>query len=720
MRVISLDLETYGACATTASGVPLPSQQERKGVGRFHPEKSRYFDKPAQLVLSASVTWPKHEPTRLDLDTLCDIRPGDTSVFLLHDPKHMTMLRKILGQSEVIIGHNLLFDVSYMRQVPGMASVLHKQTLIDTVCVSYLENEAQDERTLKELGPLFGAYKYERTLKDGLFESPLDPAFIAYNAEDTHNTLLLLQSLAISIKAQYPGTDKLGPYCLNYYSDLLWVCIRLLEDGVPFSRALLEQKDHQLEVKCQWSERVCTNHGLQIAGTGSQKTQTDFIERIIKEIALCSGTNVLEHPQLCLTEKKKKVSFNNENLTLFGQLLPGGHPLQRPLRAAIIHNKAQKLRSSFTIPLLYHQRKSPLNRTSALVPQRKSRLFEEKPPVFSDSSPPFLSWPSAATSLVVTTNDVWIAYPSWYPVPSRFSDSDDDMGGTIQARITAKKPAIQTLPKFIKACIRSRYGRTGAICFFDLKQIELRVAALLSGDPTLIRNYQEGLDLHTDRALEAFTVPTLLTLCGLTEVPSRWEDVEAFDDYRQAGKQVNFADLFLSSPETMRHSVFTNVGLDLPLEFFERIAADRPKSRPGLWAWQQAEIALAESQGYRELPFTGISRQYTGDVRGKDKHTVVNFPIQATAASVQIEIQTQIAAGLDSLECLHRTIRTTHQVYDSGFFDLPATRLPELKALIETAVRTVEERGLWARLQDKYGNEVPLQYDFKVTHGPSI
>jgi len=715
-KLISLDIETYGSCQHDAMGNPLPTQKETRDNGRFHPDKSLFLDKPATLVLSAAVTFPETEPPLPTLKTLCEIRPGNTCVFLLHDPEQLRILTSILADAEIIVGHNLLFDITYLRRVPGICRVLHTQTLIDTVIVSNLENEAQDERTLKDLGPLFGAYRYDRTLTSGRFSSPLDPDFIHYNAEDTHNTLLLLQALALSIRHQYPETDKLSPYCINYYSNLLWVCVRMLEDGIPFNRQMLVDKDLALAVKCSRAAAVCLNHGLQIAGPGCQATQKALTQTIIKELSSC-GIDILQHPQLARTEKKQEISFSNENLTLFSQHLPKTHPLQRPLRAAIIHNKAQKLRSAYTVPLLYHKRAQPNNKASALTPQPLSPHYRLPPPDLSTYSVGSSYSSSPFSSSRNPTTDIWIAYPSWYPVPSRFSDSDDAQGGTIQARITCKKPGIQTNPGFIKECIASRYGSRGLIVVYDLSQIELRVAALLSGDPVLVHNYQDGLDLHTDRALEVFTIPTLLELCSISETPKAWTDLPAFYPYRQAAKQLNFADLFLSSPETMRHSVFVNVGLDLPLAFFEGVAKSRSTSRPGLWAWQQAEIASALRLGYRELPGVGISRQYVGDIRGKEKHTVVNFPIQATAAAVQIEIQAEIHRNLESLRTLRRSRRTTHQVYDSSFFDILKTDLPAWKDLVVTSVTTVATTGLWARLQDRTGNTVPLEFQFSIPKG---
>jgi len=82
--------------------------------------------------------------------------------------------------------------------------------------------------------------------------------------------------------------------------------------------------------------------------------------------------------------------------------------------------------------------------------------------------------------------------------------------GTTTGRLSSRNPNMQNIPRTTSG----RWGQTirnifqappGALFLeFDYSQVELRVLALLSGDPELIRVYTEGRDLHDEVALALF------------------------------------------------------------------------------------------------------------------------------------------------------------------------------------------------------------------------
>jgi DNA polymerase I len=83
--------------------------------------------------------------------------------------------------------------------------------------------------------------------------------------------------------------------------------------------------------------------------------------------------------------------------------------------------------------------------------------------------------------------------------------------GTTTGRMSSQNPNLQNIP------IRTELGRNIRNAFiatygfklvaFDYSQIELRVAAFLSGDEKLIENFKQGGDIHTIVASEVFAVP---------------------------------------------------------------------------------------------------------------------------------------------------------------------------------------------------------------------
>jgi hypothetical protein len=209
---------------------------------------------------------------------------------------------------------------------------------------------------------------------------------------------------------------------------------------------------------------------------------------------------------------------------------------------------------------------------------------------------------------------VWLAHPSWFIVPTHAKDLSGGEGGTMQGRIVCKNPAAQTFPPPIQRCIRSRWP-DGVILSPDLSQIELRVAALLSGDATMIREYQKpDPDLHTDRAISIFGLDYLTRKYG-ANFPGIRAFAKSTKGERQVGKHVGFGDLFRAGAATMQSTVLEMTGQLLPISLFEKIVRERPFTRPGLWSWQEDLIATARRQGYIELPFVGQSRYFMGGTK---------------------------------------------------------------------------------------------------------
>jgi len=690
-RVISLDIETYGAAATNGKGTMLPAQTV------FHPARAIATDGVARqdLVLTCAITVAAAEPTPANvpgswnLDGVAALVPGPTFTLNLTDPTTHQILLAWLRHAHTIVGMNLPFDILWLRAFsPALSLALNgRHTLIDLSVVNFLHSELRPERSLKSLGPVLGTHSYrdDATLKDGRrFPSPSCPDLHSYNAQDTHNTMLAVAHLARRIQRDYPNTDKLGSYSVHHFSETLWSTIRMSEAGIPFSLPALTALEQDLLKQAEDATNCAAAGGVLIEGEGSVQSQREFMNRCIEDI-LPTNPDFLSHPLLTYTEKARELSWSSENRRLIASHLPDSHPARTIFECADKHSTAQKLVSSYTHPLLRHRRTKPTDRSSVL-----------------------LSRPDSP--------GIGIAYPTWYTVPSVPKDSGSE-GGTIQARITCKNPAAQTFPAAIKDCETSRFPG-GTIVSFDLSQIELRVAAILSGEPTLLAAFNEGVDLHTQRTLAIFG----------TDAQSRPD----FKALRQIGKTVNFADLFGASPARLQRSVLDMSGTLYPLPFFERIAASRHAQRPRLVEWQYSLCKTAESQGYIELPYTGHTRTFTNfrlDERawssrrelrqlvGKGGKSMIsevcNFPVQATAGNVMLAIQNFIHRSLGPLTTptSHRQPHLFLQVYDAIYLDCPPGTEQHARDLMFAAVEFVGTAGYWHHLCNRSGHHAPLIYE---------
>jgi len=664
MKLISLDIETYGACTHNSKGQVLPSQSA------FHPQRALITDGVSRdnMVLTCTITTEVHScpcTKNYKAITLDQAKPCCTFTMHMDQEKDRVLLHRWLTWADAILGMNLPFDLQFLRACDHrfqFALPPYGKTLFDLSILNYLHSELRPERSLKSLGPVLGTHAYKRTIKDGKFRSPHDPEFLDYAAQDTHNTLLASSELARRILLDWPGTDKLSDYCIRHYSDCLWTIITMSEAGIPMSRKDLENLQSTLLTQASDAMAKAESHGVQLEGTGSAKSKTEFLN-VTNGLLSSRGVDILSHPLAQFTEKTRAFSFSDANRNLIRGFLRDTDTREIAiLEAAAAHQQAQKMLSTYIWPLLHGKRNKPEDKSSTILP---------------------LPHAGEADGL---------AFPVWYPVPSASKDASGSEGGTIQGRITCKNPSAQTFPPTIKATIKSRF-HGGTILSLDLSQIELRVAALCSGDKSLLAAFNDGLDLHTDRAVQLFGQSCLSS--------PTFKKLE-----RQVGKTMNFADLFLASPFRMRMSVHEMTGQLMPLSFFEEVAETRPDARPGLHTWQQSLIRTADAQGSLTLPFTGQSRTFVG---GSSEHLneIVNFPIQTQAGNTLLAIQRAIAPLLSP------HVKMFLQIYDAVYLDVhPSVDLDSLKQKLKFHIEEVRDTGYWAMLQSHYGHTVPLEYDF--------
>ena len=598
----------------------------------FHPTRSIYSDRvtPNNLIQTCAITLVEDDYT-----------PLRSLSFDMQDREQVDILKCWMEEATIFLGMNLQFDLMYLRKFDeDFIELTDDRQLQDLIIFNYLNDETRPERSLKDLGPALGIYRYEGpTAKDHKFEDSKDQALHYYNVEDTWNTALAMKELVRLTQRDHPGL-KLNEECLQFYSDVMWSVIRMSEYGIPMSRKYLEDIEKECKEKVQDALDYCAKNDLILEGSGSATSKQKFMNKICDLV----GGDIREHPMLEYTEKTKQLSYNDNNRNLLASKLQDLHH-QKMLEMCKQHSANRKLISSYCMPLLYNRMNYENDKSSVIIPETKR------------------------------------VYPTWYVTGGKFSD-----GGTLQGRITCKKPSAQTFPAVIKKAIRADEG---IIVGFDLSQIELRVASVLSGDETLLRSYTEGLDLHADRAKQIF---------GKQKVTK---------EERQVGKCINFADLFRSGADTMQSTVMAMTGEHKPKGFFKDIVYTRKHHRPGLWNWQEEVIDTCKKQGKYELPFYGQSRFF----RGGEKYEVsemVNFPVQTTASNILLNIQSEISKRLKP------GFAIILNVYDALYFHCKEDQLDELRLLWSSVVSLVENELYWNQVCSHYGRKVALEYDFET------
>ena len=196
-----------------------------------------------------------------------------------------------------------------------------------------------------------------------------------------------------------------------------------------------------------------------------------------------------------------------------------------------------------------------------------------------------------------------------------------DPVGTATGRISSAEPNLQNIPvrtelgKAIRGAFVARPG--WVLVDADYSQIELRVLAHMSGDPTMIHAFRENQDIHARTAAEVYGVPL--------------EDVTG--QMRSASKAVNFGIVYGISEFTLAKNIGVSrwEARDFIDRYFERY--------PGVKAYMDGAVKKGHEQGYvttlmgrrRYLPEL-MSPNYA--VRSFGERCAMNSPIQGTAADI--------------------------------------------------------------------------------------
>jgi DNA polymerase-1 len=139
--------------------------------------------------------------------------------------------------------------------------------------------------------------------------------------------------------------------------------------------------------------------------------------------------------------------------------------------------------------------------------------------------------------------------------------------GSDAGRMSCTAPNLQQLPRdaAYRRCVRAPQGRV--LVKADYSQIELRIAAEVSGDQAMLGAYGRGEDLH------ALTARRVL---GIEQVTK---------EHRQLAKALNFGLLYGMQANGFRVYARSQYGLDLTLEQAEQYRRAFFTAYPGLDAW---------------------------------------------------------------------------------------------------------------------------------------
>jgi DNA polymerase-1 len=256
--------------------------------------------------------------------------------------------------------------------------------------------------------------------------------------------------------------------------------------------------------------------------------------------------------------------------------------------------------------------------------------------------------------------------------------------GARTGRMSIQNPALQTLPRgrVVRDAFISRYDH-GGIVSVDSDQIEMRVLAHFSQEPSLIKAIMSG-DLHTDTARRVYQDPT----------------IDKKDARRQLAKNAGFAKIFGAGVE--KFALTAGVTLDEARGFLD--AYDR--MFPGVREFQgkvaNTARARADQDGITYVTAPS-GRHHPSPVN--EAYKLTNYLVQGTAADILKE-------QLISLDNAGFGPYMVVPVHDEVLFDFPPDMIrPETYIELERAMTipdkytvpiTVGVDGPFERWGEKY------------------
>lgn len=256
--------------------------------------------------------------------------------------------------------------------------------------------------------------------------------------------------------------------------------------------------------------------------------------------------------------------------------------------------------------------------------------------------------------------------------------------GSTTGRMSSNNPNLQNIPNrtLLGRAIRNAFvaEKGFKLVSLDYSQIELRLAAILSGDKKLIEIFKNGEDIHAGVAARIFKVKP--------------EDVDK--GMRIKAKTINFGILYGMGVNALK----VNLGVERKeaQEFFNEYF----ETFKGLASYIDKIKAEAERKGYTETIF-GRRRYFSGFnsplpyVRAQAERMAINAPIQGTQADL-IKIAMKRIDEYIKNKGYESDARLVLQVHDELVYEIKESLVNKValdfKKIMETSLAEEKTAGV--------------------------
>lgn len=255
--------------------------------------------------------------------------------------------------------------------------------------------------------------------------------------------------------------------------------------------------------------------------------------------------------------------------------------------------------------------------------------------------------------------------------------------GTSTGRLSCEEPNLQQVPRNPK--LRSLVCAPPGFTFVeaDFSQVELRVAAMLSGDPRLIELFCTGVDIHTNTA-------EMVSGRKLGDI-----DPKEAKEWRKKAKAVNFGFLYGMGARKFQEYARDKYGVAFSIEEARHIRQKFFAEYSGLQPWYDRQERVAKHNGYVRSPCGRI--RHLPSIHSPDDYDqsqavrqAINSPVQGFASDLTLMSVVDITRLLPQ-------VRIVGTVHDAILMEIPddlvEETLPQVKAIMECPP-TLEKLGV--------------------------
>ncbi len=285
--------------------------------------------------------------------------------------------------------------------------------------------------------------------------------------------------------------------------------------------------------------------------------------------------------------------------------------------------------------------------------------------------------------------------------------------GTTTGRMASQDPNLQNIPNRSELGLEVRKafvaGKGNKLVAFDYSQIEIRIAAFLSGDEKLLEIFRKGEDVHTAVASEVFGVP--------------FDKVDK--EMRRRAKVINFGIMYGMGVSALK------VQLGTDRKEAQKFYDDYFAKFNGLARYLEMVKEETKERGYTETLF-GRRRYFEGIksklpfIRAMAERMAINAPIQGTGADITKLAMIKVDEYLnhpasqtqhpslekegkgEKAENLSDRVNLLLQVHDELVYEIPEDLVekiaPKIKQNMESVIDLDKTKGVVCQVEYKIGN----------------